>query len=139
MREGTAAHPSPARTACLRVQRIHSLTASPSNTTSPASSSCPHLLRLFRQLCAASIPSTLLFYNNQCYYFYDGPSTLYVRYWQQRRCFRVWRVAESGKPSPSLGSGNLTASTSASTLMFPPHLPRLHRLLSPSSLAALTV
>jgi hypothetical protein len=139
VRESTAAHPSPARTACLRVQRIHSLTASPSNTTSPASSSCPHhfvysvncvLHPYLLPYCSTTINATTSM-------MVPLPCTSGIG--NNDTCFRVWRVAESGKSSPSLGSGNLTASTSASTLMFPPHLPRLHRLLSPSSLAALTV
>jgi hypothetical protein len=67
-----------------------------------------------------------------------GPSTLYVQYWQHRcvrssstRCW-VWQT------QPHLGSGGLTALTSASTLPFPPRLPQLRCCLSSMSTTALT-
>jgi hypothetical protein len=52
-------------------------------------------------------------------------------------CFRPQHVARSGKPGIHLDSSGLTASTSASTLPFPPCLPQLHRHLSSTSTTAL--
>jgi hypothetical protein len=129
------------RTAWLWVWPIRSNTTSSSTTTSSMSMSHPHLLCLFWQSCAMLTPSTMSFCAPQSS---SRPSLLVpqtlMHGWgplpctfgigNTGACFRPWRVARSGKPSPRLSLCGLTASTSVSTLPFPPCMPQLHLRLS---------
>lgn len=123
------------RIARLWVRQVRSRTASSSNTTtSSATPSCHHLLRLLRQPHVASTPSTphhSVHHNCIPIPSLLGPQTL-MHGWGPLSCtygisnigtcFHRRHMTGSSKSSPCLDSYDLTASILASTLLFPPSI-----------------